>query len=275
MLITFARVLAVLGFTAATAAAIAADAPAGKQAFTPYPGQEGKDVVWVPSPDETVKKMLDLAQVTSKDYVIDLGSGDGRNIIAAAKRGARGLGVEFNPDMVQLSREAAAAAGVSHLASFVQGDMFEADISQASVMALFLLPDNLRKLTPKFIALRPGTRIVSNTYEIPGWSPDINVRVSDNCPTWCVVLLYVVPARIEGRWNTGDGELLFEQQYQMVSGTYTMAGLLTSVTDARLLGNRISFTLGKTRYEGRVDSNKLEVRDRDNAGRVMRAERID
>src|SRR5688500_19049787 len=142
--------------------------------------------------------MLDMARVTPLDYVIDLGSGDGRNVIMAAKRGARALGVEYNADMVELSRRNAAKEGVSGRARFVQGDMFEADISQATVLALFLLPDNLRRLTPKFLSLRPGTRIVVNTYEIEGWTPVKTERVSGSCVIWCSVLLYIVPGEVEG-----------------------------------------------------------------------------
>ncbi|MSQ52061.1 MAG: class I SAM-dependent methyltransferase [Betaproteobacteria bacterium] len=139
--------------------------------FEPYSGQPGKDVVWVPTPAATVSKMLDVARVTPQDFVMDLGSGDGRNIIAAAKLGARALGVEYNPDMVTLSEREAAKEGVADKAKFVQGDMFTADISQATVMALFLLPDNLRKLNQKFLDLRPGTRIVVNTFGIEGGRP--------------------------------------------------------------------------------------------------------
>ena len=159
----------------------------------PYVGQPGKDVVWVPTPPTLVEKMLDMAQVTPRDFVIDLGSGDGRNVIAAAKRGARALGVEYEPTLVQLSRRRAAAEGVSERATFVQGDMFEADISQATVLALFLLPDNLAQLKPKFERLRPGTRIVTNGYQITGWEPiDVGVAGGD-CAPWCTAYLYRVP----------------------------------------------------------------------------------
>src|SRR5256885_2199880 len=147
--------------------AVSAETP--QESFQPVVGQEGKDVVWVPTPQALVEKMLDMARVTPQDYVVDLGSGDGRNVIAAAKRGARALGVEFNPSMVDFSQRNAAKHGVADKATFVQGDMYEADISQATVLALFLLPENLRKLTPKFLALRPGTRIVANHFGIEGW----------------------------------------------------------------------------------------------------------
>ena len=165
--------------------------------YVPEVGQQGKDVVWVPTPQELVEKMLDMAQVTAKDYVIDLGSGDGRNVIAAAKRGARALGVEFNPDMVALSNRLAAEAGVADRAKFVQGDMFEADFSQATVMAMFLLPDNLNRLKPKLEKLRPGTRIVLNTFGVPGWRPDVTERIEGDCSSWCTAMLYTLPAKPE------------------------------------------------------------------------------
>ena len=165
--------------------------------YVPEVGQQGKDVVWVPTPQELVEKMLDMAKVTAKDYVIDLGSGDGRNVIAAAKRGARALGVEFNPDMVALSNRLAAEAGVADRAKFVQGDMFEADFSQATVMAMFLLPDNLNRLKPKLEKLRPGTRIVLNTFGVPGWRPDVTERIEGDCSSWCTAMLYTLPAKPE------------------------------------------------------------------------------
>jgi hypothetical protein len=159
----------------------------------PYVGQPGKDVVWVPTPPTLVDRMLEMAKVTSKDYVIDLGSGDGRNVIAAAKLGARALGVEYDSNLVQLSRKYAADAGVAERAKFVEGDMFEADISQATVLALFLLPDNLLKLKPKFEKLRPGTRIVTNGYQIAGWeATEVGVAGGD-CAPWCNAYLYIIP----------------------------------------------------------------------------------
>jgi SAM-dependent methyltransferase len=168
---------------------------AAQPPYVPEVGQQGKDVIWVPTPPELVEKMLDMAKVTAEDYVVDLGSGDGRNVIAAAKRGARARGVEFNPEMVALSERLAKEAGVSEKATFVQGDMFEADFSDATVLALFLLPDNLRRLEPKIRALKPGTRIVLNTFGIPGWEPDVSERIEGNCASWCTALLYTVPAR--------------------------------------------------------------------------------
>src|SRR5688572_3548775 len=200
---------------------LAAGTVAGQAKTAPYKptlGQQGKDVVWIPSPTETVDMMLDLARVTKEDFVIDLGSGDGRNVIAAAKRGARALGVEYNADLVELSRRAAAAAGVAEKATFVQGDMFEADISQATTLVLFLITDNLRKLAPKFLALKPGTRIVSNTFEIPGWTADKTDKLED-CVVWCSAFLYIVPANVAGTWRLPQGELTLTQNFDSVAGT--------------------------------------------------------
>lgn len=158
----------------------------------PYVGQPGKDVVWVPTPDALVEKMLDMAGVTPADFVMDLGSGDGRNIIAAAKRGARGLGVEYDRGLLEVARKNAAAAGVADKAQFVEGDMFQADISKATVLVLFLLPDNLRNLKPKFERLPPGTRIVNNGYEIDGWTPKEVGQAGGDCGSWCTAYLYIV-----------------------------------------------------------------------------------
>lgn len=178
-------------------------APSAQEGFKPKIGQPGKDSVWVPTSPELVEKMLDLAKVTPEDYVIDLGSGDGRMVIAAAKRGARALGVEFDPEMVKLSRQLAAEAGVAERATFVEGDMFAADISKATVLALFLLPDNLRRLEPKFRALRPGTRIVVNSFGIPDWNPDVTEVLTENCTSWCTAMLYRVPPQGAAPADTG------------------------------------------------------------------------
>ncbi len=180
-----------------------ADTAAQEKAYEPTPGQAGKDVVWVPTPQELVEKMLDMAKVTPQDLVIDLGSGDGRNVIAAAKRGARAIGFEFNPDMVALSRRRAKEAGVADRATFVEGDMFEADISKATVLALFLLPSNLDKLAPKFLTLKPGTRIVNNTFNVTGWDADASETIEGTCQSWCTSMLNIVPAQgvpARGAW---------------------------------------------------------------------------
>jgi SAM-dependent methyltransferase len=172
--------------------AVLAQAQTGSSVGGPYVGQPGKDVVWVPTPPVLVEKMLDMAKVTSRDYVIDLGSGDGRNVIAAAKRGARALGVEYDRELLALARKNAIEAGVGERARFVEGDMFEADISDATVLALFLLPDNLQRLKPKFSRLPRGTRIVTNGFPIDGWEAKEVDKVDGDCGSWCTAYLYVV-----------------------------------------------------------------------------------
>lgn len=225
--------------------------------FEPVVGQAGKDVVWVPTSEALLDKMLDMANVTSKDFVVDLGSGDGRNIIAAAKRGARGRGVEYNPDMVELARRKAKEAGVSELASFVQGDMYAAEFQEATVLALFLLPSNLEKLRDKFTMLKPGTRMVLNTYAIPEWEPDVTETITANCQSWCTSLLYIVPARVAGTWQMSDGEVRFTQDFQMITGELRGANAKGNLS-GRLKGEEITFTVGSTVYTGRVSGDRME-----------------
>jgi SAM-dependent methyltransferase len=257
-----AVVFAAVFVTGTVAGPLSPDAQAQAQGqakpepFQPEVGQPGKDVVWVPSPPETVNRMLDVAQLTPQDFVVDLGSGDGRNIIEAARRGARALGVEYNPDMVELSKRNAAAAGVGDRAQFVQGDMFATDFSKATVLALFLLPSNLLQLRSKFLDLQPGTRIVANTFSIQDWTPD-QTETLDNCSSWCTVMLYIVPAKVGGTWRIPQGELALQQNYQMVTGTLTANGMTTPV-NGRLRGEQLTLTAGTQELMGRVNGNVIE-----------------
>jgi precorrin-6B methylase 2 len=230
---------------------------AQSQPFEPYEGQPGKDVVWVPTPRALVERMLDLAGVTARDFVVDLGSGDGRLVISAAKRGARALGVEYDPDMVALARRNAAAEGVSDKASFVQGDMFEADFSQASVLALFLLPANLRKLTPKFLELAPGTRIVNNAYRIEGWEEAQTAHADGFCVSWCTAYLYLVPAKVAGAWRLPTGEVRFTQDFQTLSGTFIYPGGRHVQAEGEVKGEHVRFTAGLDLFTGRVRGNEM------------------
>jgi len=232
-----------------------------EKAYEPTVGQEGKDVVWVPTPHVLTERMLDMAKVTPQDYVMDLGSGDGRNVIAAARRGARGRGVEYNPDMVALSRRIAAKEGVDGKAVFVQGDMYEADISEATVLALFLLPENLSRLTPKFLDLKPGSRIVANGFGIEGWDADETSRVEGDCEQWCTAYLYIVPAKAAGSWTLPRGTLTLQQSFQKLTGSLESDGRTLPVTNGRLHGDQISFTAGGTEYAGRVDGDGMTGAD--------------
>jgi SAM-dependent methyltransferase len=229
---------------------------AQQKPFEPQVGQAGKDVVWVPSPEETVKKMMEMGEITPKDFVVDLGSGDGRNVIAAAKLGAQALGVEYNPDMVELSKRLAKEAGVPDKAQFVQGDMFQAEFSKATALVLFLLPSNLLQLRDKFANLRPGTRIVSNTFSIQDWTPEKTETLSD-CTSWCTVMLYIVPAKVDGTWKLPQGELALKQTYQTLAGTLTTGGKSVPVT-GKLRGDQISWSANGQEYSGVVKGNQIE-----------------
>ncbi len=235
----------------------AQQAPA-KEQFEPRVGQEGKDVVWVPSPQAVVNKMLDMAKVTPKDYVIDLGSGDGRTVITAAKRGAKALGIEYNPEMVELSKRNAVKEGVSDKATFQKADLFESDFSQATVISMFLLPDINLKLRPKILDLKPGTRIVSNTFTMAEWQADETATVDGDCLSYCTALLWIVPAKVGGTWQLAQGELALKQTFQMLSGTLKSGNVSTPITNGRLRGDQITFTAGGAQYTGRVNGNAME-----------------
>ena len=224
--------------------------------FQPQVGQDGKDVIWVPTPQALVDKMLDMAKVTPKDYVIDLGSGDGRTVITAAKRGAKALGIEYNPDMVELSKKNAAKEGVSDKASFVKADLFESDFSQAQVITMFLLSSINMKLRPKILDLKPGTRIVSNTFDMADWKPDESATLP-GCNSWCTAHLWIVPAKVDGNWASPQGELTFKQTFQNISGTLKSADAVTPI-NGKLNGDQISFTAGNVTYTGRVNGSSMD-----------------
>jgi SAM-dependent methyltransferase len=200
--------------------------------------------------------MLDLAKVTPKDYVIDLGSGDGRTVIAAAKRGAVALGIEYNPDMVELSIRNAAQAGVSDKATFVNADLFESDLSKATVITMFLLPDLNIRLRPRLLNLKPGTRIVSNSFAMEDWQSDGVVRLENGCSTWCTAYLWIIPAKVEGKWRMPEGEITINQQFQMISGTLA-TGRENASLSGKVNGDQITFSAGGAEYSGQLDGDAL------------------
>ncbi len=230
---------------------------ADQKPYEPQVGQGGKDVVWVPTPQALVDKMLEMAKVTPADFVIDLGSGDGRTVITAAKRGSRAMGIEYNPDMVELSKKNAAAAGVSDKATFMKADLFETDLSKAQVITMFLLPSINMKLRPTILNLKPGTRIVSNTFTMEDWQADETESVTGDCSSWCTALLWIVPAKVEGTWQTPKGELKLTQQFQNISGT--LGG--TAIADGKLRGDAISFKVDSTAYTGTVNGTTIKASD--------------
>jgi SAM-dependent methyltransferase len=245
-------------FLSVAMAGACAQAQSGKAEFEPQVGQEGKDVIWVPTPQLLVDKMLDIAKVTPKDYVIDLGSGDGRTVITAAKRGSKALGIEYNPDMVELSKRNAAKEGVSDKASFVKADLFESDFSQAQVITMFLLPDINIRLRPKILDLKPGTRIVSNSFTMGEWSADDTVNVKDGCVSYCTAYLWIVPAKVEGTWQLPAGELTLKQSFQMISGALKSRTNSAPIANGKLKGDQITFNSGGVLYTGRVSGNVME-----------------
>lgn len=223
--------------------------------YSPSVGQEGKDVVWVPTPQTLVDRMLEMAQVTRDDYVIDLGSGDGRTVITAARLGARAHGIEYNPDMVALSQRNAEAAGVTDRATFAQGDIFESNFSDATVITLFLLPELNLRLRPILLDMEPGTRVVSNTFDMDDWQPDERVEAGGDCTSYCNAYKWTIPAKVEGRWRLGEGELTLTQTYQMLTGTLTQNGETLPISNAKMDGRAITFTVGDRRYTGQVTAD--------------------
>ncbi len=223
------------------------------QKYEPKVGQAGKDVVWVPTSQELVNKMLDMAKVTPQDFVMDLGSGDGRTVITAAKRGATAMGIEYNPEMVELSKRNAEKEGMSSKATFAKADLFETDFSKATVITMFLLPEINVKLRPKILNLKPGTRVVSNSFTMEDWEADQTETISGECTSWCTALLWIVPAKVEGAWDTPQGELKLTQTFQKLTGS-----IGTTKLEGKLLGDEITLTAGKTVYTGRVNGTSIK-----------------
>ena len=222
--------------------------------YQPRPFQEGKDVVWLPTPQPVVEKMLEIAKVTPKDFVIDLGSGDGRTVITAAKKfGAGAMGIEYNPDMVELSNRAAAKEGIAGKVKFMKADLFETDFSRASVITMYLLPALNVKLRPKILDLKPGTRIVSHAFDMGEWQAD---RIeSDEGRS---VYLWIVPAKVAGTWRSPQGELVLTQQFQKIEGTLKAGERKLTISKGQLRGDQISISAGGTEYTGRVNGSTIE-----------------
>jgi len=227
--------------------------------YEPEVGQEGKDVVWVPTPQSLVNKMLELGKVTSSDFLIDLGSGDGRTVITAAKMGINAIGIEYNPDMVELSKKNAVEAGVEGKTQFIKTDLFEYDFSKATIITMFLLPDINLRLRPKLLEMKPGTRIVTNTFTMEDWHWDDSATSGDESTNWNTCYLWIVPAKVEGGWKTdGGAKLIFLQDFQMLNGELTKGNKIETISEGRLRGTEITFTAGGTIYTGTVDGDNIK-----------------
>jgi len=259
---TLARRAVVVLALAAFAATAAAQAQK-KEEFTPQVGQAGKDVIWVPTPEELVERMLRMAQTTPNDFVIDLGSGDGRIAIAAAKKfNARSMGIEYNPDMVEVSNRNAAKEGVAGKARFVKADIFESDFSQATIITMYLLPGLNLKLRPKLLDMKPGTRIVSHQFNMDDWQPDEVTNIDGRR-----AYFWLIPAKVAGTWRFQSGsdglDVTLEQKYQTLEGTVKLGTVNAGLRDARLAGDKISFAFvdqGGVRrdFTGKVSGNTME-----------------
>ncbi len=241
--------------------ALAQPAPAKKE-FEPSVGQSGKDVVWVPTPQALVDRMLDMAKLTTADVHYDLGSGDGRTVITAAKRGGKAFGIEYNPEMVELARRNAQKEGVADKAIFKQGDIFteagKKDYTQASVITLFLLPDLNVKLRPILLDMKPGVRVVSNSFTMGEWKEDEKITAGGDCTSWCTAYLWIIPAKVAGNWKTSRGMLTLKQEFQMLSGNLAQGNVSAIVADAKMLGDQIAFTTGGVQYNGRVSGSSID-----------------
>lgn len=224
----------------------------------PIYGQDGKDVTWIPTPQPLIEAMLTAANVTPDDFVIDLGSGDGRSVITAAKRGARGRGIEYNHDLVEYSKILAEEEGVAGRVEFIEGDIFEADLSEATVITMFLLPSLNVKLASVFMELKPGTRIVSNSFGMGEWVPDDTAHSARPCRSYCDALLWIVPAKVEGKWLMPYGEINLIQKYQLITGTLAKGGKTTVIHDGRLNGNQITFKAGFSTYTGQIQGDYIQ-----------------
>ncbi len=224
--------------------------------FTPQVGQAGKDVIWVPTPKSLVEKMLKMADVKPSDVVFDLGSGDGITVITAAKQfGVRATGIEFNPDMVELSKRNAQREGVADKTEFIRGDIFATDFSKATVLTMYLLPYLNLKLRPTILNMKPGTRVVSHAFTMDDWGPDQTDSTEGR-----TAYLWIVPAKVEGKWKLGNGSVEFKQKFQAIEGTFTSADNNTTyrLTHTNLRGEQISFTVGTAAYTGRVSGPVMQ-----------------
>jgi len=231
---------------------------------------------YVPSPQSVVADMLRYADVSEKDFLIDLGSGDGRIVLTAAKVfGARGFGVEIKDDLVRKSNQTAQKEGLADRVKFMKQDLFKTDLSQATVITMYLLPDTVNLLKDKFLdELRPGTRIVSHDYPLTGWIPEkyVQMEIDDKIEisgvTTTLIYLYVVPAKVQGKWNATmppavtrqPATLQLKQQLTRVSGSMRLDGREIPLEDAKLRGDRISFKLAgrKGEFTGQVKGNSIE-----------------
>ena len=214
------------------------------ETYVPQRGQMGKDVMWLPTSDDLVLKMLDAAQVGPQDELVDLGAGDGKIPIAAARHfGARAWGIEYNKDLAALAQRNAQRAGVAERVRIVHGDIFKEDFSKATVVTMYLLEELNAQLRPTILAMKPGTRVLSNTFSMGDWEPDQVIRVSNGTGYF-----WTVPANVAGLWTlsgldeNGKANLKLDQTFQRIGGTLTLQGKTQNLLSARMEGSALHFS---------------------------------
>ena len=245
------------GFASLRPTLLALTLAAGLTAGAVYAQEEPRlDVIYVPTPQQVVDRMLAIADVKAGDYMIDFGCGDGRMVVTAAKRGARGYGVDINPQRIKEANANAEAAGVTDKVEFKIANLFEQDLSKADVMAMYLLTDINLRLRPKILdTMKPGTRVVSHAFDMGDWKPDVHENVDGRN-----IYFWMVPAKIAGSWDVqGENKmkLSIDQKYQFFTGKAEMGGKTFDITDGRIKGSEVSFKMGGQSYTGKVDGNTI------------------
>jgi hypothetical protein len=255
-------VAAVVSLVALTTSADARTRAECERDYKPQVGQSGKDVVWVPTPDELVNRMLTMARVTPKDYVVDLGAGDGKIAIAAGKNfGATALGIEYNPDMAKLAQCFVEAAGVTDKVRIIQGDIFKEDFSKATVVTMYLLPELNLCVRHRLLAMAPGTRVTSHAFTMGDWEADEHAQSE-----YRNAYLWIVPARVGGTWNFRGGNADFSvtltQSFQKIGGEATVAGRKQPLVGTSLQGDSLRFAFANDKgvtqhFTGTVRGNAI------------------
>ena len=258
--VPFLALIALVMFGGLPAAAGARDRAECEREFQPQVGQSGKNVVWVPTPDDQVAEMLRLANVGSNDVVFDLGAGDGKIAIAASRLGAQAVGIEYDEKMARLAQCMVEAEGAGRRARIVQGDIFKEDFSRATVVTMYLLPELNLCLRHRLLAMRPGTRVASHQFMMEEWQPDVRSPRGS-------AFLWIVPARVAGEWtleseSRSPTALRLTQHFQAVAGEFIEGDRVHPISDATLLGDRLRFVVaddrgGTRRFEGTVQGDEI------------------
>lgn len=258
--------VALVAVALALAGAAQVKPESGDEVYQPRPGQPGKDVVWIATPDALVTRMLAAVKTTKDDLVYDLGSGDGKIPIAAAKEyGAKAVGIEYNPEMAEFARRNVKRAGVEHLVNITTGDIFVEDFSKATVVTMYLLPQLNVKLRPIILGMKPGTRVTSHQFDMGDWEPDQHLKVETRD-----AYVWIVPANVGGEWALKDergsfsGTLNLVQRYQRIGGTLALGGKTQPLLGAWMDGDKLGFSFIGS--DNKLQSARMKVSGSDMTG---------